>query len=155
MTKILFICHGNICRSPMAEFCFRELVRQAGVHTRFEAASAAVSREELGAPMDPRAQRTLQRHDVPFAPRSAQLMTKSDYDAYDLLLGMDRENLRRMARICGGDPAGKLRLLLDFTDAPRNVADPWYSGDFEAAWADIESGCRALLRALQAAEARL
>ena len=155
MTKILFVCHGSICRSPMAEFIFGDLVKKANLEASFQIESAAVSREELGNPVYPPARRVLAAHGIFCGSHRARQITKGDYAAFDYLIGMDRENLSGMRRVFGADPEGKLRLLLDFTDAPRNVADPWYTGDFEAGWADIESGCRALLRALQAAEARL
>ena len=148
MVKILFICHGNICRSPMAEFILKDLVRKAGCAAEVRIASAATSREELGSPIYPPAQRQLRAHAVPFDDHQARQMTRADYDAYDLLVGMDGSNLAGMRRICGGDPDGKLRLLMAYTGAARDVADPWYTGDFDAAWRDIESGCRALLDAL-------
>ena len=149
MVKILFICHGNICRSPMAEFIMKAAVREAGLEARFQVDSAAVSREEIGNPIYPPAQRQLRAHGVPFDDHRARQMTRADYGAYDLLVGMDGSNLAAMRRICGGDPDGKLRLLMEYTGTPRDVADPWYSGDFDAAWRDIESGCRALLDALR------
>ena len=149
MIKILFVCHGNICRSPMAEFIMKAAVRAAGLEARFQVDSAAVSREEIGNPIYPPAQRQLRAHGVPFDDHRARQMTRADYGAYDLLVGMDGSNLADMWRICGGDPDGKLRLLMEYTRTPRDVADPWYSGDFDAAWRDIESGCRALLDALR------
>lgn len=149
MIKILFVCHGNICRSPMAEFIMKAAVRAAGLEARFQVDSAAVSREEIGNPIYPPAQRQLRAHGVPFDDHRARQMTRADYGAYDLLVGMDGSNLAAMRRICGGDPDGKLRLLMEYTRTPRDVADPWYSGDFDAAWRDIESGCRALLDALR------
>ena len=125
--RILFICHGNICRSPMAEYIMKELVKREGVAGDWEIESAAVSREEIGNPVYPPA--------------------RADYDRFDLLIGMDRSNLRTMQRICGGDPDGKLHLLLDFTDRKgEEVADPWYTGDFDAVWEDLLEGCQALLR---------
>ena len=149
MVKILFICHGNICRSPMAEFVMKDLVKKVGLASQFHIASAATSREELGSPIYPPAQRQLRSHGVPFEDHRARQMTRADYDAYDLLIGMDSRNLANMRRICGGDPDGKLRLLLGYTGQTRDVADPWYTDDFDAAWRDIESGCRALLAQLQ------
>lgn len=127
----------------------KAMAREAGVGDRLWIGSAAVSREELGNPIYPPAQRQLRAHGVPFDDHRARQMTRADYDAYDLLIGMDSGNLAGMRRICGGDPEGKLRLLMAYTGAARDVADPWYSGDFDAAWRDIESGCRALLDALR------
>ena len=145
MTKILFICHGNICRSPMAEFIMKDLVRKAGLADRFHIGSAATSREELGNPVYPPARRKLAEHGIACAGHAARQLTAQDYENYDLLIGMDRENLRNMRRICGGDPDGKLSLLLDHTGRSRDVADPWYTGDFEATWQDVLAGCQALL----------
>ena len=148
MTKILFICHGNICRSPMAEFIMKDLVRKAGLSAQVQIDSAATSREEIGNPIYPPAQRQLRAHGVAFDDHRARQMTRQDYADYDLLIGMDTQNLRNMQRICGGDPDGKLRLLLAYTGQTRNVADPWYTDDFDAAWQDIAFGCRTLLEAL-------
>ena len=148
MVKILFICHGNICRSPMAEFIMKATVREAGLTSAIQVDSAAVSREEIGNPIYPPAQRQLRAHGVAFDDHRARQMTRQDYADYDLLIGMDTQNLRNMQRICGGDPDGKLRLLLAYTGQTRNVADPWYTDDFDAAWQDITFGCRALLEAL-------
>ena len=148
MTRVLFVCHGNICRSPMAEYRLRALVREAGLQARITAASAATSAEELGNPVYPPARRKLAEHGIACAGHAARQLQRADYDRYDLLVAMDEENLAGMRRICGGDPAGKMRLLLSYTDTPRAVADPWYTGDFEAAWQDIDRGCRALLAAL-------
>ena len=147
MIKILFICHGNICRSPMAEYIMTALVERAGAADEWEIASAAVSREELGNPVYPPARRKLAEHGIPCGSHAARQMTRADYDRFDLLIGMDRSNLRAMQRICGGDPERKLRLLLDFTDrVGEEVADPWYTGDFETVWDDILEGCQGLLR---------
>ena len=145
MTKILFVCHGNICRSPMAEFILKDLVRKAGCAAEVRIASAATSREELGSPIYPPAQRQLRSHGVPFGDHRARQMTRADYDAYDLLIGMDSANLRDMYRICGGDYSGKMSLLIDHTDHPRDVADPWYTEDFDATWRDVLEGCQGLL----------
>ena len=145
MIKILFVCHGNICRSPMAEFVMKNLVRKAGGDERFFIASAATSTEEIGNPVYPPARRKLAEHGIGCAGKTARQMTAADYREYDLLIGMDSANLRNMRRICGGDPEGKIRLLMDFTDRPGDVADPWYTGDFETTWRDISAGCRGLL----------
>ena len=148
MTRILFICHGNICRSPMAEFVMKDLVEKAGLAAQFHIASAATSREEIGNPVYPPARRKLAEHGIACGGHAARQLTARDYDAYDLLIGMDSANLRNMGRICGGDPAGKLHLLLDYTDRPGDVADPWYTGDFQATWRDVLAGCQGLLRAV-------
>ncbi|MCC2176568.1 low molecular weight protein-tyrosine-phosphatase [Agathobaculum butyriciproducens] len=145
--RILFICHGNICRSPMAEYIMKELVKREGVAGDWEIESAAVSREEIGNPVYPPARRKLLEQGIPCGQHAARQMTRADYDRFDLLIGMDRSNLRTMQRICGGDPDGKLHLLLDFTDRKgEEVADPWYTGDFDAVWEDLLEGCQALLR---------
>nr|WP_326216670.1 low molecular weight protein-tyrosine-phosphatase [uncultured Oscillibacter sp.] len=145
MERILFVCHGNICRSPMAEFVMKDLVGKAGADERFFIASAATSTEEIGNPVYPPARRKLAEHGIGCAGKTARQMTAADYREYDLLIGMDSANLRNMRRICGGDPEGKIRLLMDFTDRPGDVADPWYTGDFETTWRDISAGCRGLL----------
>lgn len=149
MTKLLFVCHGNICRSPMAEFVMKDLVRKAGLEGRFAIASAAVSAEELGNPVYPPARRELAAHGISCAGKTARLLRAEDYDAWDRLIGMDEGNLRAMLRICGGDPAGKLSLLMDYTARPGEVADPWYTGDFSRTWQDVLEGCRGLLAALR------
>lgn len=149
MIKILFVCHGNICRSPMAEFVMKQMVEQAGCAEQFEIASAATSTEEIGNPVYPPARRKLAEHGISCAGKTARQLTRTDYDHYDLIIGMDRENLAGMRRICGGDPAGKLHLLLDYTAHPGSVADPWYTGDFDATWRDVQAGCRGLLDTLR------
>lgn len=146
MTRILFVCHGNICRSPMAEFVMKDLVKQAGLEDRFQIASAATSTEEIGNPVYPPARRKLAEHGISCAGKTARQLIRADYAQYDLLTGMDRANIRNMNRICGGDPDGKIKLLLDFTDRPGDVADPWYTGDFDATWRDVLAGCQGLLR---------
>lgn len=145
MTRILFVCLGNICRSPMAEFIFKDLAAKAGRGAEFEAASAGTSSEEYGNPVYPPARRKLAEHGIACAGKTARQLTRADYDRYDLLIGMESRHLAAMRRICGGDPAGKMHRLLDYTARPADIADPWYTGDFDAAWNDIESGCRALL----------
>ena len=145
MTRILFVCHGNICRSPMAEFVMKNLARRAGRAAEFEIASAATSAEELGNPVYPPARRELARHGITCEGKTARQAVRADYDSYDLLICMDGANVHNLRRICGGDPDGKIRLLLDFTSRPGDVADPWYTGDFAATWRDVSDGCRALL----------
>lgn len=149
MIKILFVCHGNICRSPMAEFVMKDMVKKAGLERRFHIASAATSTEEIGNPVYPPARRKLAEHGIGCAGKTARQLRKSDYREYDLLIGMDQANLRNMRYLCGGDPEGKIRLLLDYTHRPGSVADPWYTGDFEATWRDVEEGCRGLLEAVR------
>ena len=148
MTKILFVCLGNICRSPMAEFVMKDLVKKAGLEDEFEIASAATSTEEIGNPVYPPARRMLNAHGIDCSGKTARQMTKTDYENYDLLIGMDRSNFRNMQRICGGDSEGKIHLLLDFTDRGGEVADPWYTGNFDATWRDAQDGCRGLLQYL-------
>ncbi len=149
MIKILFICHGNICRSPMAEFVMKDFVTKAGLTSEFYIASAATSREEIGNPVYPPARRKLAEHGISCSGHAARQMTRQDYDDFGFLVGMDSANLRNMHRICGGDRDGKISLLMDYTSHPGDVADPWYTGDFEATWQDISEGCRGLLKRLQ------
>ena len=148
MTRILFICLGNICRSPMAEFVMKDMVKRAGAADQFEIASAATSREEVGNTVYPPARQKLAEHGISCKGKTARQLCAEDYSYYDLLIGMEKVNLRSMQRICGGDPEGKMHLLLDGTANPHDVADPWYTGDFDAAWHDIEIGCRSLLEKL-------
>ena len=149
MMKILFVCHGNICRSPMAEFVMKDLVQKAGLAGEFQIASAATSREEIGNPVYPPARRKLAEHGIACAVHAARQMTRQDYAAYDRLVGMDQANLRNMQRICGGDPDSKMSLLMDYAGRSGEVADPWYTGDFEATWRDVLAGCQGLLRQVQ------
>ena len=148
MTKILFICHGNICRSPMGEFILRDMVQKRGLSGRFRVASAAVSTEEIGNPVYPPARRKLAEHGIRCDGHAARQLRRADYAHWDLLIGMDHANFRNMNRICGGDPEGKIHLLMDYTDRPGEVADPWYTDNFEATWRDVDAGCRGLLKAL-------
>lgn len=149
MIRILFVCHGNICRSPMAAYVMRDMVDKAGLSDRFIINSAATSREEIGNPVYPPARRKLAEHGITCEGHAARQLRSSDYDEYDLLIGMDHANIRNMQRMCGGDPDEKIRLLLDYTDRPgQEVADPWYTGNFEATWRDVEDGCRRLLQKL-------
>ena len=148
MLRILFVCHGNICRSPMAEFVLKDMVKQEGREKDFLIESAATSTEEIGNSVYPPARKKLAEHGIGCEGKTARQMRASDYRRFDLLIGMDRANLRNMQRICGGDPDGKIHLLLDYTGRPGDVADPWYTGDFEATWRDVEEGCRGLLSAI-------
>ena len=148
MVKVLFICHGNICRSPMAEFVFKDMVKKAGLEDFFEIASAATSTEEIGNPVYPPARRKMAEHGIDCSSKRARQLRRDDYAHYDLLIGMDSANIRNMNRICGGDPDGKIKMMMDFTGRPGDVADPWYTEDFEATWRDVEEGCRGLLESL-------
>ena len=145
MTKILFVCHGNICRSPMAEMILRDMVRRRGLEAEFVIASAATSTEEIGNPVYPPARRMLASHGIDCGGKRAVQLCRADYDRYDWLLGMEAANIRRMRAICGGDPEGKIARLLDGTPNPRDSADPWYTGDFQSTWDDLVEGCTALL----------
>ena len=148
MIKILFVCHGNICRSPMAEFVMKDLVKKAGRDGEFDIASAATSSEELGNPVYPQARRKLAEHGLACDGKRARQLTARDYGQYDLIIGMDSANIRALRRASGGDPEGKVRLLLSYTPHPRDVADPWYTGDIDASWIGIYTGCQALLNSL-------
>ena len=147
VTRVLFVCHGNICRSPMAEFVLKDMVRKRGLEERFEIASAATSREEIGNPVYPPARRKLAEHGISCSGHHARQMTKADYDHYDMIICMDDNNKRNITRMTGGDPDNKISLLLDFTDrSGQQVADPWYTGNFDATWRDVTEGCEGLLR---------
>ena len=169
MIKILFICHGNICRSPMAEFVMKDMVKKAGLEKEFQIDSAATSTEEIGNPVYPPARRKLAEHGIDCSGKTARQLRNDDYEKYDLLIGMDQANLRNMYRIlsasrpalqavtlrdgacgrsCGGDPEGKIHALLDYAGKRRDIADPWYTGDFDAAYDDVLEGCAALLKNL-------
>jgi protein-tyrosine phosphatase len=145
MKRILFVCHGNICRSPMAEFVMKDLVRKAGREGDFYIESAATSTEELGNPVYPPARQKLAEHGLSCKGKTARQMNRRDYEEFDLLIGMDTWNIRNMERISGGDRAHKIHRLLDYTQRPGDVADPWYTGNFEATWRDVLEGCQALL----------
>lgn len=167
MTRILFVCLGNICRSTMAEYVMRHLVRERGLEEFVSCDSAGTSTEEMGNPVHPGTRRVLARHGIPCGNHHARQMTKADYDAYDLLIGMDGDNLSSMYRLLLGhsgwgwghwyldaediaraDPEGKVRLLLDWSEQPRDIADPWYTHDFDTTYRDVLEGCEALLDAL-------
>ena len=150
MHRILFVCHGNICRSTMAEFVMKELVRREGLTHEFLIQSAATSREEISADTHPGTKRELRAHGIPYAPRQAVQLTAQDYTDFDYIIGMDDANLRNIQRITGGDPAQKVYRLLHFAGEARSVADPWYTGDFSATWQDVLAGCTGLLRQLTA-----
>ncbi len=146
--RIMFICHGNICRSPMAEFIMKDLVQQAGLGDAFQIASSATSTEEIGNDVYPPAQQELRRRGTPFTRRAARQFRHGEYGEWDLLICMDRNNLRNLARITP-DPEGKVRLLMEYTDRPGDVADPWYTDDFATTWDDIHEGCTRLLAQLR------
>ena len=152
MIKILFVCHGNICRSPMAEFVMKQKVKKAKLEHQFEIASAATSTEEIwngiGNPVYPPVKKLLAKNGINCEGKRARQMTKEDYSKYDLIIGMDNWNMRNMLRIVKSDPENKIRLLMDYTERPGEVADPWYSGDFEATWRDINEGCDGILKTL-------
>ena len=143
--RILFVCHGNICRSPMAEFIMKDIVEKAGRLDDFYIESAATSTEEMGNEVYPPARRKLAEHGIGCKGKRARQMTRGDYDRFDLLIGMDTWNIRNMTRICGGDPEGKIHRLMDFTKCPGDVADPWYTGNFDVTWRDVLLGCQSLL----------
>ena len=151
MKRILFVCHGNICRSPMAEFVMKYLVEHEQLTDQYLIESAATSTEEIGNPVYPPARRKLAEHGISCNGHAARQMTRADYNRYDLLVGMDSANIRNMTRICGGsDPEGKIVKLLDLIPHSErrygcDVSDPWYTGDFEATWQDVLKGCQALL----------
>ena len=148
MIKILFVCHGNICRSAMAQFVMEELVRRAGREDEFLIDSAATSYEELGNPPHYGTVSKLRAEGIPVGRHRARRMRRDEYDSWDHIVYMDAENARGLGRILGGDPDGKVSRLLDWTARPRDVADPWYTGDFDATYRDVLAGCEALLAAL-------
>ena len=152
MIKIMFVCHGNICRSPMAEFVLKDMVKKAGRENEFVIASSATSTEEIwggvGNPVYPPARDELKKHGISCEGKRAVQVKKSDYENYDYLICMDENNMRNIRRIIGSDPEDKIVKLLSFTGENRDVADPWYSGDFETCYRDIYNGCKALLEKL-------
>ena len=149
MKKILFVCHGNICRSPMAEYVMKDLVKKAGLEAEFQIASAATSREEIGNPVYPPARRKLAEHGISCEGHAARQLCSRDYEEYDLLIGMDKANLHNMFRICGGDFNNKMHLLLEYAGRPdQEVADPWYTGNFDITYDDILEGLEGFLKAV-------
>ena len=153
MIKILFVCHGNICRSPIAEFVMKDLVAKSGLAAAFHIASAATSSEEIwngiGNPVYPPAKAKLAEHGISCAGKRAIQLTRGDYDKYDYLIGMDSANIRNMQRMLGGDPEGKISKLLSFAGSERDIADPWYTGNFDDTYRDVLEGCQALLNSLK------
>lgn len=153
MIKILFVCHGNICRSPIAEFVLKDLVAKYGIADQFYITSAATSTEEIwngvGNPVYPPAKAELAKHGISCEGKRAIQLKKEDYNKYDLLIGMDFANIRNMHRILGGDPDGKIKLLLEYAGMSREVADPWYTGKFDVTYRDVLTGCEALLEYLK------
>ena len=152
MTRIMFVCHGNICRSPMAEFVFRRLLEDNHLTEKFVVSSSATSTEEIwngiGNPVYPQAMAELKKHGISCESKRAMQLRAEDYDKYDLFIGMDSANIRNMQRILGGDPDGKIRKLMTYAGQDGDVADPWYSGRFDIAYRDIYAGCEGLLQAL-------
>ena len=153
MIKVLFVCHGNICRSPMADFIFKDMIEKRGLSKNFLVASAATSSEEIwngkGNSVYPPAREELAKHGIDCRGKRAVQLQKNDYEKYDFLLGMEEWNLRNMMRILGKDPHGKVHRLLDYAKNPRDIADPWYTGKFGVTYADIEEGCEAFLEYLE------
>lgn len=149
LMKILFVCHGNICRSPMAEFIMKYLVEEAGETERYEIASAATSTEEIGNSVYPHARQKLAEHGISCKGKTARQITRADYDYYDVIIGMDTYNIRNMLRCFGGDEEKKVYRLMDFTERRGDVADPWYTGNFDATWRDCLEGCQGLMKWLE------
>ncbi len=154
MKRIVFVCEGNICRSPMAEFIFKKMVRAAGKEKEFEIDSAATSKEDMGQPVYPMARQELAKHGIGCPGKVSRHLLRSDYQAFDMIIGMDASNLASMRKICAGDPQKKMSLLLDHTPESdvahhgRDVSDPWYTRKFDVAWDDIYAGCSALFEKL-------
>lgn len=147
--RILFVCHGNICRSPMAEFIFKDIIRSQGLEEQFYVESAAVSTEEIGNSIYPPAKRCLNAHGIPFdRNKTARQITRADYDRFDLIICMDRMNLRWLKYIIPNDPQNKVHLMMSYAGIDRDVADPWYTGDFETTYRDITTACESLLHKL-------
>ena len=149
MVKILFVCHGNICRSTMAEFVMKDMVKKEGLAGQFSIASAATSMEEIGNPVHYGTRNKLAQVGISTAGKYAVRMERKDYQKYDYLVGMDSWNYKNMLRIAGKDPEKKISLLLDYTDHPRDVDDPWYTGNFEKTYEDVVAGCKGLLACIK------
>ena len=146
MASVIFVCHGNICRSPMGEFILKAMVKERGLEGEYYIESAAVSREEIGNPIYPPAKRCLHRHGIWFDPeKRARQVTRADYDRFDHIICMDYSNLRLIQRIIPDDPEGKIHLMMSYAGITRDVADPWYTGDFERTFQDLTVGCEAFL----------
>lgn len=152
MIKILFVCHGNICRSPLAEFVMKDIAAKAGLADSFIIASAATSTEEIGNPVHRGTREKLREHGISAAGKTAVQMKRSDYDKYDYLIGMDDWNIRNLLRITGGDPEGKVHKLLEFAGRDGDIADPWYTGNFDETYEDVKAGCDGLWKMLTEAE---
>lgn len=153
MKRILFVCHGNICRSPMAEFIMKDLVSKRGVADRFHIESCATSREEIGNSVYPPAKAKLAEHNISCKGKTARQITKKDYEEFDYIIAMDRNNLRNLVPFVGEDPENKVSLMMSYAGKNKDVADPWYTGDFEATWQDISLACNALLEQLLVSQA--
>lgn len=153
MIRIMFVCHGNICRSPMAEFILKKMAAERGIENMLVISSSATSTEEIwngiGNPVYPPARAELKKHGIDPGSKRAVQLQRDDYEKYDLFIGMDSANIRNMHRILGGDPEGKIRKLMDYTDRGGDVADPWYSDRFDIAYRDIYDGCEGLLESLE------
>ena len=149
MTKILFVCHGNICRSTMAEYVMKHLVKEAGLSAQFYIDSAATSTEEIGNRVHYGTRQKLNQVGIPCGDHRARQVTKGDYEEFDYIIGMDNANLRNLLRMLNNDPKGKISLLLDYTDRPGAIADPWYTGNFDETYRDVLEGCRGLLEKLR------
>ena len=149
MIRVLFVCHGNICRSPMAEFIMKDIVKKAGLDEKIEISSVAATQDEIGNDMYPPAKRKLEEMGIPYTRRAARLFTSADYEKYDVIIGMDEENREDLLHLTQGDPGKKLQQLMDFTDTPKEVADPWYTGNFNETYEDILRGTTGLLQALR------
>ena len=146
MINVLFVCHGNICRSTIAEFVMKDVVKKAGLEKEFYIQSRATHRDELGADTHWGTKEKLDKEGIPYTKRQATLMTREDYNKYDYILGMDDENMRYISKIIGTDPANKVSMLMDFAGEHRSIADPWYTGNFDATFDDVLRACQGLLK---------